>query len=128
MGSVLLGIVARRNRDDLNNNNSDIGEFELAKEAHLLESPPIGIRYKPVNFKPELLTQKASKIGKIAKISDRKVSGDKFVLDNQVSESPTNVLIKLCGTGRLSVIKLRFKKNSRQLKKTLAVIRNGGNK
>lgn len=85
MGSVILGSVVRH-RDkapssDLNN-NLEIGE--LAREAHLLESPPLGIKHKPVNFKPELPTQKVAKIGKIAKISDRKVSGEKF-FENQVS-------------------------------------------
>lgn len=84
MGSVLLGIVAR-NRDkkpssDLNNNSESV---ECAKEVHLLESPPLGIRHKPVDFRLQLVTQKAAKIGKIAKISDRKVSIEKFV--DQVS-------------------------------------------
>lgn len=87
MGSVILGSVARRNRNDNKpssdlNNNLEIGE--CAREVHLLESPPLGLKHKPINFKPELPTQKVTKIGKIAKISDRKVSGEKFC-ENQVS-------------------------------------------
>lgn len=89
MGSVLLGIVARRNRDDKPssdlNNNSEIGECALEKEVHLFESPPLGIKQQ-VNFKPDLVTQKAVKIGKFAKITERKEIGDHF-LDYKVSES-----------------------------------------
>lgn len=103
MGSVLLGIVARSRDDnkpssDLNNNSEIV---ECAKEAHLLESPPLGIKHKPVNFKVELVTQKAAKIGKIAKISDRKVSSEKFI--DQVSHRQTFLsTFVVCGTGRLS--------------------------
>ena len=87
MSSVILGSVARRNRNDKKsssdlNKNFEIGEF--AREIHLLESLPLGIRHKPITFKPELSTQKVAKIGKIAKISEREVSGEKF-FQNQVS-------------------------------------------
>lgn len=88
MGSVLLGIVARRNRDDKLssdlNNNSEVGECAFEKEVHLLESPPLGIKQQ-VNFKPDPVTQKANKVGKITKITtERKVFGDHF-LDYKVS-------------------------------------------
>lgn len=74
MGTALLGIVAGRRSDktplyDLNNN------VEIATESReilLLETPPLGTRHQPIKFKPELLTQSV-KIGKIARISDRKI-------------------------------------------------------
>lgn len=128
MGSVILGSVARTRESpsiDLNN-NSDI--VESAKEAHLLESPPLGAKHNRNSFKPELLTNKFAKIGKIAKISDRKASGEKKLFDNQVSHVLINScdFFDICGTGRKTTIELRGKKrkSSRQLKKkTLTVIR-----
>lgn len=108
MGSVLLGIVAGRNRDENKlssdlNNNSEIGECALTKENHLLETPPLGIKHSRA-FKPDLVTQKGAKIGKIAKFTDRKVSGEKF-FEDKVSHFPYQFIVY--GTGRLSSIQLR---------------------
>lgn len=87
MSSVILGSVARRSRND-KKSSSDLNEnleiSESAREIYLLELPPLGTKYKSVNFKPEHPAQKVAKIGKIAKISEREVSGEKF-FQNQVS-------------------------------------------
>jgi hypothetical protein len=127
MGSVLLGIVAGRNRDENKlssdlNNNFEIGECALTKEYHLLETPLLGIKHTRT-FKTDLVTQKAAKIGKIAKLTDRKVSGEKL-FEDEVSHFSYQFIVY--GTGRLSSIQLRVKVFAAAEKKTLAMIRNEG--
>lgn len=116
MGSVLLSIVARPRRDkplliDSYNNTSakvDLGECAFrGKEALLLETPPLGIRHKKTIFKPELLT-KAAKIGKLARISDRKTEDEGKVI-YEVSQAP----VRLSTTSECAAIK---EKKLRRLK------------
>lgn len=80
MGSVLLGIVARRRSEKQSLNNSlEIGECVFdSKEVLLLETPPLGTRHKK-SLKPELV-KKSAKIGKLARIPDRKIEDVKQVI------------------------------------------------
>lgn len=80
MGSILLGIVARRRSQKQQLNNSlEIGECVFdSKEVLLLETPPLGIRHKK-SFKPEPVRQSV-KIGKLARIPDRKIRDEKQVI------------------------------------------------
>lgn len=84
MGSVLLGIVARRRSEKRQlsdqSNNFEIGESALAsKEVLLLESPPVGTRHRHKLNNQEPGKQAAANIGKIAKISDRKARDEQQV-------------------------------------------------
>jgi hypothetical protein len=79
MGSALLRVVVRRRSEksslsDLDlDNYLEVGECVFdSKQVHLLESPPLGIRHKKTNIKPELIV-KSLKIGKLARIPDRKI-------------------------------------------------------
>lgn len=84
MGSALLRVVVRRRSDkpslsDLNN-NLELGECVFdSKQLHLLESPPLGIRHQKIIIKPQLFT-KSSKIGKIARIPNRKIRDEQQVI------------------------------------------------
>ena len=128
MGSVLLAIVAssRKSKTSLIdlNNNLDLGECEYrAREAILLETPPLGTRHKANNFKPEPVQQSA-KIGKIARITDRKIRDVKQVIF-EVSHDPQLSYHKLWNFSKRPVrlycaFKQRrncaaFKRNSRML-------------
>lgn len=82
MGTALLGIVARRRSDkaplsDLNN-SLEIGECVFdSKELHLLETPPFGVvkHHSRQIIRAQPIIQSAN-IGKIARISDRKVEDE----------------------------------------------------
>lgn len=85
MGSILLGIVARRRSEKRplsdRNNNFEVGESALAsKEVLLLESPPVGTKHRHKLIEPEPGKQAAANIGKIARIiPDRKVREEQQV-------------------------------------------------
>lgn len=90
MGSVLLGIVARRRSEKKSLNSSlEIGECVLdSKEVLLLETPPLGTRHQQ-SLKPEPVKQSAN-IGKLARIPNRKVRDEQKVT---VKVSHDNFLI-----------------------------------
>lgn len=81
MGSVLLGIVARRRSEK---GLVDLDEYK-GKELHLLETPPLAIRKNKVNFKNET---RPAKIGKIARL------GEKKVRDQQVENGKVSLLVE----------------------------------
>lgn len=80
MGSILLGIVARRRSEKKPLNNSlEIGECVLeSKEVLLLETPPLGTRHKK-SLNPEPVKQSV-KIGKLARIPDRRIGDEQQVI------------------------------------------------
>lgn len=89
MGTALLGIVARRRNDTDLNNNSEVGECAYkSKQVLLLETPPLGIRHtSKTNLRPELLSE-AAKIGKIARIPERKIRDEHQQVIVKVSHRP----------------------------------------
>lgn len=86
MGSVLLGIVARRRSDKgVKSDKLELGECVYkSKEIHLLETPPLGIRNSSASLKPDL-KKNALKIGKLARLGERKVGDEKQQVNLKVS-------------------------------------------
>lgn len=81
---MLLGIVARRRSDKaVKSDKLELGECVYkSKEIHLLETPPLGIRRPSVQ--PDL-KKNALKIGKLARLGERKVGDEKQQVNLKVS-------------------------------------------
>lgn len=84
MGSVLLGVVARRRSDKgVKSDKLELGECVFrSKELHLYETPPLGIRYSAVRPEPK---KNALKIGKLARLGERKVGDETQQVNLKVS-------------------------------------------
>lgn len=86
MGSVLLGVVARRRSDKsgVKSDKVELGECVFrTKEHHLNETPPLGIRYSSTSLKQSTIN--ALNIGKLARLGERKVGDEQQQVNLKVS-------------------------------------------
>lgn len=92
MGSVLLGVVARRRSEKgVKSDRLELGECVFrTRELHLNETPPLGVRYSAVSLPSK---KNALKIGKLARLGERKV-GDET---QQVNLKVSHVIVAYLG-------------------------------
>lgn len=83
MGTSLIriSVIASRSGNSESDNNKNNPEEDPVKtnECHLLETPPASIKHNTQFSLSQSILQKAAKIGKFAKVSDRRSKDERPV-------------------------------------------------
>ncbi|KAL7047137.1 hypothetical protein ACKWTF_002805 [Chironomus riparius] len=86
MGTSLIriSVIASRSGNSESDNKNDQEYTEKTNECHLLETPPASIKHNTKFSLTSSLLQKAAKIGKFAKVSDRRSQDERPVFSSHV--------------------------------------------
>jgi Ras-related protein Rab-32 len=118
MGTSLIriSVIASRSGTSESDNKNNPEDTEKTNECHLLETPPASIKHNTQFSLTSSILQKAAKIGKFAKVSDRRSQDDHSSVFSSVSNmTPSTPEKREClykilvigelGTGKTSFIK-----------------------